>query len=186
MQMQSYGMIKAMRWQTAGLLIALALAAPGQARAAKLPEGFIETAIATGINGATAMDFAPDGRLFLCEQTGALRVLKNDVLLPLPFVPVKVDGSWERGLLGVAFDPDFNKNHYVYVNYVCPDPYPHHRISRFTANGDRAVPGSEVVLFEGDNQEKLGGGSARHRWTAGDVPRGCRRRRSVALPMATR
>jgi hypothetical protein len=44
------------------------------------------------------------------------------------------------------------------VDYISPDPYPHHRISRFTADGDQAVPGSEVVLFEGDNQEKLGGG----------------------------
>ncbi|HTU90805.1 MAG TPA: PQQ-dependent sugar dehydrogenase [Gemmataceae bacterium] len=148
----------AMRWRTAGLLIVLALAVSRPGRAAKLPEGFTETAIVTGINGATAMDFAPDGRLFLCEQTGALRVVKDDVLLPLPFVTVKVDSSWERGLLGLAFDPDFHNNHYVYVNYISPDPYPHHRISRFTADGDRAVPGSEAILFEGDNQEKLGGG----------------------------
>jgi hypothetical protein len=94
----------AMRWRTAGLLIVLVLAAPRPTLAAKLPEGFTETAVVTGINGATAMDFAPDGRLLLCEQTGALRVVKNDVLLPLPFVTVKVDNSWERGLLGVTFD----------------------------------------------------------------------------------
>lgn len=125
---------------------------------ARLPDGFEETAIAEGINGATAMDFAPDGRLFVCEQTGALRIVKNDVLLPLPFLRVKVDSSWERGLLGVAFDADFAKNHFVYVNYISPEPYPHHRISRFTADGDRVAPGSEVILFEGDNQEKLGGG----------------------------
>ena len=73
------------------------------AQAARLPEGFIETAVVSGINGATAMDFAPDGRLFLCEQTGALRVVNNDLLLPLPFLTVKVDSSWERGLLGIAF-----------------------------------------------------------------------------------
>jgi uncharacterized repeat protein (TIGR03806 family) len=147
-----------MRWRAVGLIVALMLGTGGEARAAKLPEGFTETAIVTGINGATAMDFAPDGRLFLCEQTGALRVVKNDVLLPLPFVTVKVDSSWERGLLGVALDSDLNKNQYIYLNYISPDPYPHHRISRFTADGDRAVPGSEVILFEGDNQEKLGGG----------------------------
>jgi uncharacterized repeat protein (TIGR03806 family) len=128
------------------------------AQAARLPEGFIETAVVSGINGATAMDFAPDGRLFICEQTGALRVVKNDLLLPVPFLTVKVDSSWERGLLGVAFDPIFDRNKYVYVNYISPDPYPHHRISRFTADGDTAVPGSEVILFEGDDQEKLGGG----------------------------
>jgi uncharacterized repeat protein (TIGR03806 family) len=129
-----------------------------EARAAKLLDGFSEMVIVTGINGATAMDFAPDGRLFVCEQTGELRVVKNDVLLPVPFVKVNVDSSWERGLLGVAFDPHFDKNHFVYLNYVSPKPYPHHRISRFTAEGDVAAPRSEVILFEGDNQEKLGGG----------------------------
>ncbi len=143
------------RGPTAVLLV---LALCRSAEAARLPHGFVETAIVSGINGATAMDFAPDGRLFVCEQTGALRVVKNDVLLPVPFLTVKVDSSWERGLLGVAFDPNFHKNKYVYVNYISPDPYPHHRISRFTADGDTAVPGNEVILFEGDNQEKLGGG----------------------------
>jgi uncharacterized repeat protein (TIGR03806 family) len=123
-----------------------------------LPDGFSQTRIAGGLNGATAMEIAPDGRLFICEQTGTLRVIKNDRLLPQPFLRVTVDSSWERGLLGVAFDPQFGQNHYVYVNYVAPAPYPHHRISRFTAEGDRAVPGSEVILFEGDNQNTLGGG----------------------------
>jgi uncharacterized repeat protein (TIGR03806 family) len=140
------------------MMLLLALGACEAARAARLLEGFTETPVVTGINGATAMDFAPDGRLFVCEQTGALRVVKNDLLLPVPFLTVKVDSSWERGLLGVAFDPHFEKNHYVYVNYISPDPYPHHRISRFTADGDTAAPGSEVILFEGDDQEKLGGG----------------------------
>jgi uncharacterized repeat protein (TIGR03806 family) len=123
-----------------------------------LPDGFSETRIANGLNGATAMEIAPDGRIFICEQTGTLRIVKNDRLLSQPFLTATVDSSWERGLLGVAFDPHFHQNHYLYVNYVAPAPYPHHRISRFTADGDRAVAGSEVILFEGDNQDALGGG----------------------------
>src|SRR5438128_2176527 len=130
----------------AAVLLFLVLSVP--ADAASLPEGFSETQIARGLTGATAMDIAPDGRIFICEQTGTLRIVKNDALLPEPFVKVTVDSSWERGLLGVAFDPRFAKNHHVYVNYIAPKPYPHHRISRFTARGDRAVPGSEVILFE--------------------------------------
>lgn len=124
---------------------------------AELPEGFAEEVIATGITGATAMTIAPDGRVFICEQTGALRVVKNDRLLNEPFVTVKVDSSWERGLIGVTLDPDFPKSPYIYLCYVSPEPYPHHIISRFTANGDVAVPDSEVVLLKGDNQTKLGG-----------------------------
>src|SRR5262249_41786009 len=131
-----------------GTALALALLGGGsRAQAARLPDGFSETPVASGITGATAMAIAPDGRGFVCEQTGALRVVKDDVLLPRPFVTVTVDSSWERGLIGVALDPDFPKRPFVYVNYVAPAPYPHHRISRFTAEGDVAVAGSEVVLF---------------------------------------
>jgi glucose/arabinose dehydrogenase len=110
-----------------------------------------------GLTGAVAMAVAPDGRVFVCEQTGALRVIRKDQLLPEPFLSVKVDSQWERGLIGVALDPLFPERPYVYVNYVPPDPYPHHRISRFTAQGDRALAGSEVVLLEGDDQTRLGG-----------------------------
>ena len=52
------------------------------------------------------MQFAPDGRLFVCEQGGRLRVIKNGALLPTPFLTLTVSSSGERGLLGVAFDPE--------------------------------------------------------------------------------
>lgn len=131
----------------------LALGPEGQ----ELPDGFSSSRIADGITGATAMAAAADGRVFVCEQTGALRVVRGDRLLPAPFLVVKVDSFWERGLIGVALHPDFPRTPYVYVNYVSPDPVPHHVISRFTARGDEAVPGSERVLLEGDDQTKLGG-----------------------------
>jgi uncharacterized repeat protein (TIGR03806 family) len=122
-----------------------------------LPPGFTDTVVATGLTGATAMAAAPDGRLFVCEQTGTLRVIAGDLLLASPFLTVEVDSHWERGLIGVALDPAFPRRPYVYVCYVVPRPYVHHRISRFTADGNRAVPGSEVILLEGDDQSKLGG-----------------------------
>lgn len=122
-----------------------------------LPDGFFAVRVAGDLTGAVGMSIASDGRVFICEQTGTLRVVKRDVLLPLPFLSVKVDSLWERGLIGVALDPLFPERPYVYVNYIPPDPYPHHRISRFTAKGDVAEPGSEVVLLEGDDQTKLGG-----------------------------
>ena len=97
------------------------------------------------------MQFAPDGRLFVCEQGGRLRVIKNGALLPTPFVTLTVNSAGERGLLGVAFDPAFATNHFVYVYYTATTPTMHNRISRFTANGDVAVAGSEVVILELDN-----------------------------------
>ncbi len=52
-----------------------------------------------------------------------------------------------RGLLGVAFDPDFQADHYVYVYYTVPGSTAHNQVSRFTADGNVAVSGSEVVLL---------------------------------------
>ncbi len=79
------------------------------AAAAVLPTGFSETALvpAGSLPNATAMQFAPDGRLFVCQQSGELRVIAGGVLLATPFVDLTVDANGERGLLGVAFDPDF-------------------------------------------------------------------------------
>ena len=83
----------------------LLLAAP--AHAATVPSGFTEALVASGLSSPTAMQFAPDGRLFVCEQGGKLRVIKNGSLLSAAFVTLSTDSSGERGLLGVAFDPGF-------------------------------------------------------------------------------
>jgi glucose/arabinose dehydrogenase len=112
-----------------------------------LPPGFSETLIAP-VTDPTAMQFAPDGRLFVCEQGGMLRVIKDGVMLPAPFVSLSVNSAGERGLLGVAFDPNFAVNQYVYVYYTATTPTLRNRVSRFTASGDVAVPGSEVVIFD--------------------------------------
>jgi glucose/arabinose dehydrogenase len=97
------------------------------------------------------MGLAPDGRIFVCQQGGQLRVIKNGTLLTTPFLTVTVDSSGERGLLGVTFDPDFLSNHFVYVYYTATTPAVHNRISRFTANGDVAVGASETVLLDLNN-----------------------------------
>jgi uncharacterized repeat protein (TIGR03806 family) len=121
---------------------------------AELVDGFVEEKVAQGITGAVAMAIAPDGRIFVCEQTGALRIVKGGTLLPEPFVSIAVDSYWERGLIGVALDPHFPAQPYVYVHSVPAQPFPHHRISRFTAKGDVAEAESEKILFEGDDQRK--------------------------------
>jgi putative heme-binding domain-containing protein len=125
--------------------------------AIQLPAGFEIKTIATGLTGCTALETLPDGRIFVCEQWGALRVFKDGKLLDKPFLTVRVDSTWERGLLGVAVHPDYPRTPFVYVCYVAREPYPHHRVSRFTALGDRALPDSECILFRGDDQRTLGG-----------------------------
>jgi glucose/arabinose dehydrogenase len=138
------------------LLIGLALCAVmAHASAATLPAGFTETQI-SGLSDPTAMAIAPDGRIFVCLQGGSLRVIKNGALLPTPFVTVTVDATGERGLLGIAFDPDFATNNFLYVYYTVPavaspPAPPHNRVSRFTANGDVAVAGSELHILNLEN-----------------------------------
>src|SRR5262245_25982269 len=80
-----------------------ALATASSAAAATLPTGFAETQIVAGLASPTAMALAPDGRIFVCEQGGRLRIVKNGVLLPTPFVTLPVSSMGERGLLGVTF-----------------------------------------------------------------------------------
>jgi glucose/arabinose dehydrogenase len=101
-------------------LVLVALATAPAVRAATIPTGFSEKVIASGLSSPTAMQLAPDGRLFVCEQAGRLRVIKDGTLLTTPFLTVTVSAVGERGLLGVAFDPAFATNHFVYV--ITPPP----------------------------------------------------------------
>jgi glucose/arabinose dehydrogenase len=111
--------------------------------------GFYDVTVVGGLSAPTAMAFAPDGRLFVAQQTGELRVIKNGALLPTPFVALNVDPGGERGLLGIAFDPNFATNRYLYVFYTATAPAIHNRISRFKANGDVAdTSEGEVVLLD--------------------------------------
>src|SRR5262249_6841757 len=101
-----------------------------------------------GFSSPTSMDVAPDGRIFVCQQTGTLKLIKNDVLQSTPVLTVTVDSNGERGLLGVVVDPNFTQNNYIYIYYTVPSPA-HNRVSRFTMNGD--VASGEVVLLDLDN-----------------------------------
>lgn len=124
------------------------LGAPASAVAANLLAGFTETTVASGLSRPTAMALAPDGRIFICEQGGTLRVVENGKLLATPFVTLNVDSGGERGLLGVAFDPEFGTTGFVYVYYTVPGSPAHNRVSRFTASGNVALPGSEHTILE--------------------------------------
>src|SRR5687767_15804455 len=133
------------------LVSLLVVNATTSASAATVPAGFTDTLVASGLSSPTAMAIAPDGRIFVCQQGGALRVIKNGALLPTPFMTLVVDPAGERGLLGIAFDPNFSSNNFLYVYYTVPIEPRHNRVSRFTANGDVVVPGSETIILELNN-----------------------------------
>jgi glucose/arabinose dehydrogenase len=94
------------------------------------------------------MAFAPDGRLFVCEKSGTLRLIKNELLLADPVLTLDVVQLGESGLIGVALDPAFPSLPYVYVHYTVPSFPAHNRVSRFKMNGDRALQDSEQVILE--------------------------------------
>jgi glucose/arabinose dehydrogenase len=86
---------------------------------AAMPAGFEIETIAGGLNLPTAMTFAPDGRIFVAEKLGKVRVIKNGVLLPTPMITLSdVNSYGDRGLIGIAVDPNFSSNGYVYLSYT--------------------------------------------------------------------
>lgn len=115
-----------------------------------LPAGFSESVVAGGLGTPAAMDVLPDGRVLIATQPGDLKVVKGGALLPAPFVHLPVDSSGERGLLGVAHDPNFAANGFIYLYHTVPaqnGSAAFNEISRFTAAGDVAQPGSEVDIL---------------------------------------
>jgi glucose/arabinose dehydrogenase len=132
------------------LLMLILLAMTTVADAQTFPAGFSQVQVTNGISNPTVLAFAPDGRIFVGEQGGALRIVKNGSLLSTPFVTLNVNSSGERGLIGIALDPNFSTNNYVYLYYTVSSAPLHNRVSRFTAAGDVAAAGSEVVLLDLD------------------------------------
>lgn len=100
------------------------------------PQNFQTTSITSQLNSPTAFDIAPDGRIFILEKGGVVKIFKNGEILNEPFATVNVNEEGERGLLGIAFDPEFTTNHYVYLYYTGADL--RNRVVRYTAISDIA------------------------------------------------
>jgi len=124
------------------------------------PPGFVSEAVVTNLTGPTTIAFAPDGRMFIGQKDGRVRVFQNGVLLPTDFINIssEVNNYWDRGLLGIAIHPDFPNTPYVYLLYTYDPPGTTDngsgarvaRLIRVTAdpnNTNVALPGSAVVLL---------------------------------------
>lgn len=138
-------------------------------KANALPSGFVIDDVVTGLNGGVAFDFAPDGRIFIAEKVGSIRVFQNGQLLPTRFIDIsnQVNGRGDRGLLSLAVHPNFPTEPYIYALFTYEDPAEVQvntgsggpdgdgartsRLVRYTANASEgfnvAVPGSELVLL---------------------------------------
>jgi glucose/arabinose dehydrogenase len=114
------------------------------------PSAYKWAQIVGGISAPTDIKNAGDGsaRLFILEQPGRIRILKDGQLVAAAFLDITDrvgSANSEQGLLGLAFHPNFAQNGYFYVNYTDLSGNTH--IARFTASGDSADPGSEKKLL---------------------------------------
>jgi glucose/arabinose dehydrogenase len=105
----------------------------------------VET-VAENLDIPWAIAFAPDGRMFVTERTGTLRVIEGGILQNAPILDLNVGGS-EGGLLGLALDPDFEQNHYLYLYYTYSEFLStYNRVSRFTESENSVT--DELILID--------------------------------------
>jgi hypothetical protein len=113
-------------------------------------EGLVLTAVATGLSQPLGLTAPPgDPRLFVVQQTGEIRIVRDDELVTIPFLDLsdRVRSQGERGLLGLAFHPDYADNGRFFVNYT--DLGGTQRIVEFGVSGDPDVadPNSAAELL---------------------------------------
>jgi uncharacterized protein (TIGR03437 family) len=125
-----------------------------------LPPGFTDTLVAS-VASPTAIAFLPNGKMLITTQGGTIRIFDGSTLLATPALNIssRICSNSERGLLGIAVDPDFNTNQWIYVFYTHPGnggcgtgstAGPWNRVSRFTFNGANTIdPATELVLLDG-------------------------------------
>jgi len=142
------------------VLPALPIVPVSAAPAFAFPVGFVSEAVVTNLTGPTTIAFAPDGRMFIGQKDGRVRVFQNGVLLPTDFINIssQVNNYWDRGLLGIAIHPDFPNTPYVYLLYTFDPPGTTDngggargaRLLRVTAdpnNTNVALPDSGITLL---------------------------------------
>ncbi|MFN8515067.1 MAG: PQQ-dependent sugar dehydrogenase [Chloroflexia bacterium] len=144
------------------ILTPLLLGAPPQpALAANFPSGFADALVAN-IPAPTALAFTPDGRLLLASQDGRLFVKHGESAPQVALALPNICAIGERGLLGVAVDPNFAENHHIYlyythkVNNTCDTvTNPANRVARFTLEDDDEAE-DEAVLIDNIRSSQRG------------------------------
>ena len=130
-----------------GLAVSIALVWPGSGESA-VPVTL--RPVVGNLDDALGVAAPPgDPRLFIVQQSGRILILKNGRLLPTPFLNLagRISSGTERGLLGLAFHPDYARNGRFYVDYTNRAGNTRVVEYRRSANPDRASPGSARTLL---------------------------------------
>jgi glucose/arabinose dehydrogenase len=121
---------------------------------AKLPAGFTDHTVATGLDLPTDFAFLPDGRILVAQKNGLVRLVKGGNVVAQPFIDLRsvVGTEFYRGLIAVQADPDYATNGYVYLLYVqkptgAAKGTTTMRLTRVTARGDTASVRTEKILL---------------------------------------
>lgn len=126
------------------------LCAPGLA-SANPPAGFQNRTPLINLVDPTCVAFLPDGRMLVALRAGTVLVAQSGATqvdpTPLLNLPTPASVAGERGMVGLAIDPNFSANGFFYVFYTSASPLVD-RVSRFTAVGAVAAPSSELVLWQ--------------------------------------
>ncbi|MEM6451879.1 MAG: DUF4347 domain-containing protein [Cyanobacteria bacterium P01_D01_bin.105] len=81
--------------------------------------GFTRQTLVSGLDNPLAFTYAEDGRIFVTEKAGRVKIIENgQVTSTFIDINAEVNSYWDRGLMGVALDPDFENNGWVYLSYV--------------------------------------------------------------------
>jgi glucose/arabinose dehydrogenase len=116
------------RWHRLVVAVAVVLgaavvaqASPDPAAASTLPNGFRDSVVLSGLTNPVVMQFAPDGRIFVGQKNGVIKVFQSLTdTNPVTFADLsgEVQDYWDRGLLGMALPPNFPTDPHVYVLYA--------------------------------------------------------------------
>lgn len=141
------------------LAISLAASSFAASSSSALPPGFKATDYLTGLNQCITLGFAPDGRLFFLEKSGRVRVVENGRLLAEPWAEIAVDQASERGLLGIAFDPDFKTNRFAYLYYSVKHGTDNRVVRMRDANGRGVEPVTVLDIKDHIKEANHNGGN---------------------------
>ena len=104
-------------------------------------------------NNPVVFVFAPNGDIYIGEQAGTIVIDRNGTILSTPLGTIKADGTYENGLLGLALDPNYATNGYIYASYTTLDE--HTQLSRFTVQNGALNLSTEKVYMRGDQLQSV-------------------------------
>jgi cytochrome c len=118
------------------------------------PTRFVKTVLVTDLTEPMQFTMMPDGKILVIERRGAIKLYNPATGLISVACKLPVHSEFEDGLMGMALDPNYEKNHWLYLYYAVPGTEPVNYLSRFVFTGDSLDRKSEKLILEVGTQRK--------------------------------